>query len=65
MIENPKGVDGQERRMAKNSAIKAKADLEQRFKTAKKYRDDPEILALLGIKQEKPKAKEKKNAIQP
>lgn len=51
-IENPKGNDSQERASARSLAIKGKADLEKRFKTARKYVNDPEIQALLGVKEE-------------
>lgn len=60
MVKNPKGEDSLERSLVKSNSVKALADLENRFKTAKKYKDDPEIQALLGIKKEK--KEEKKNA---
>lgn len=52
MVENPKGKDSQERELIKSLAIKNKANMEERFKTGKKYRDDPEIQTLLGNKPE-------------
>lgn len=54
MAINPKGVDGAERRMVQLNALKSKAQLEERFKTALKYRGDPEIQALFKeVKEEK------------
>lgn len=58
MAENPKGIDSLERTNVKNKAIKNKAMWEERFKTSKKYREDPQIQALIGTA--KPK-KEKKD----
>lgn len=52
MVENPKGVDSQERALVKSLAIKSKANMEEHFKKGRKYRDDPEIKALLEIKPE-------------
>lgn len=46
-VENPKGVDSLERTAARKNAERAKADLENHFKTSKKYANDPEIQALL------------------
>lgn len=57
LIENPKGNDILERESIKQNAIKGKEDIERRFRTAKKYKDDPEIQALLG---NKPKVEETK-----
>jgi len=50
MVENPKGADSQERTLVRNLAIKNKAMMENRFRTASKYRDDEDIKALLGDK---------------
>ena len=67
MAENPKGVDLQEKNLVKAQAIKNKTDLEHRFKTALKYRSDPEIQTLLSStkpkeeKKEEPKKEVKEN----
>jgi len=60
MIENPKGNDSQERASCKSLAIKNKADMEEHFKKGKKYRDDPEIQALLNPKEVKESGKKSK-----
>jgi hypothetical protein len=52
MVENPKGNDSQERALVRGLAKRAKANMENHFKTAMKYKDDPEIKALLGEKEE-------------
>lgn len=52
MAENPVGVDTLQRALVKKNALKAKADLEEHFKNGKKYKNDPEIQELLGIKTE-------------
>ena len=62
MAENPKGVDTLERANVKKSAIIAKANMEEHFRTAKKYRDDPEIQSLINPKPKedgKPKRRDK------
>ncbi len=61
MVENPKGNDGQERRAVRNNAVKSKAEMEHRFKTAKKYRDDPEVQALFSTPKQEKKADVKKS----
>lgn len=53
MIENPSGADIVEKNLVKETAIKTKKDLEYHFKTAPKYRNDPEIEELLGEKEKK------------
>lgn len=60
MVENPTGVDGLERENVRKNAIKAKEDMEEHFKTAPKYRNDPEIQELIGNK-----PKEKEDGIKP
>lgn len=59
-IENPKGVDSQEREAVRINCRNALFDLENRFKTSKKYKDDPEIQALLNPKKET-KSEDKKS----
>lgn len=54
MVENPKGADSQERILVRSLAMKAKKNMEQRFKKARKYQNDSDILKILG---EKPKEK--------
>lgn len=48
LVEDPKGADALEKQLCKETAVKAKADMEKHFKTAPKYKNDPEIQALLG-----------------
>lgn len=63
MCENPKGADSLERNEVQAKAKKTKADLENHFKTAPKYKNDPEIQALLGqpeVKEEKKDGKKSK-----
>lgn len=62
MIENPIGADSQERAMVRKNCMRAKADLEKRFRTAQKYKDDAEIQTLLNpSKPEQVKSEEKKD----
>lgn len=69
LIENPKGADALEKALCKETAIKGKADMEEHFKTARKYKNDPEIKELLGEKPaqevnedaEKPKRRKRNN----
>jgi len=56
-IENPKGVDSQERAMARSNAIRGKANMESHFKTARKYRNDPEVEGLLNLSKPKTETK--------
>lgn len=63
LVENPTGVDLAEKKNVLEQAQKAKANLEQRFKTSKKYKDDPEIKALLGVKEVKEEVKEVKKEV--
>lgn len=53
MVENPKGNDSQERALVRGLAKRAKADMENHFRTGRKYQGDPEILELLNDKPEK------------
>ena len=53
MVENPKGNDSQERALVRGLAKRAKADMENHFRTGRKYQGDPEILELLNGKPEK------------
>jgi len=55
MVENPRGSDSQERNLVRKNAIKNKAMMEEHFRVSRKFKDDPEILELIG---DKPKAKE-------
>jgi len=48
MAINPIGVDTLERANVQRNALKSKAEIEERFKTSRKYKDDPEIQALLN-----------------
>lgn len=48
MVENPKGNDSGERKLCHDLCLKSKLAYEERFKTSRKYRDDPEIQALLN-----------------
>ena len=59
MAINPKGIDGLERANVQKNALKCKAEWEERFKTSKKYKNDPEIQALLG-EEETPEEEEPK-----
>lgn len=59
MSENPIGADSSERDGVRSQAIKSKLDMEERFRTAKKYRDDPEIKELLGEGEKKEEKEEK------
>jgi hypothetical protein len=52
MIENPKGTDLQEKTLVRSLAKKSKANMENHFRTSKKYANDPEIQALLQPKEE-------------
>ena len=52
MAENPIGNDAQERESVKRKALNSKKNLEEHFKKGKKYKNDPEIKKLLGIKEE-------------
>lgn len=60
IIENPKGIDSAERALVRANGQKMKADLENKFKTAPKYANDPEIQELLGKKEEKKDGKKSK-----
>jgi hypothetical protein len=55
MIERPTGVNSAERNSVRNLAKISKAKMEEHFRTAKKYKNDADIKALLG---EKKNAKE-------
>jgi hypothetical protein len=56
MAENPKGKDSEERKNVQILAINSKRNMEKHFKTARKYKDDPDIQKLLGAKDgKKPK----------
>jgi len=48
MCENPRGANALARDIVKARAIKLKAQIEEKFRTSKKYRNDPEIQALIG-----------------
>jgi len=52
MAVNPQGVDSLQRALVRKNAIKAKADMENHFKTTRKYQNDPEILALFQAPEE-------------
>lgn len=58
IIENPPGVDGQEKELIRNNGRKMKANLEKEF-SKDKYSDDKEVQKL--IKKDK-KKKDKKNS---
>lgn len=60
-IENPQGVDALERSAVRINCKNALFDLENRFKTSKKYRDDPEVQALISGKTKKPKEEKKED----
>lgn len=61
MVENPKGADSTERSNVRKKAIIGKAMWEERFKTSKKYSNDEEIRALLGVPKEQPKEEQPKD----
>ncbi len=61
MATNPKGNDSQERTLVRNQAIKNKLNLEEHFKTSKKYQGDEEILAFLNPPELKEVKKDGKN----
>jgi len=61
MIENPRGNDSQERTLVRNQAIKNKLNLEEHFRSSKKYQGDEEILSLLNPKPKEVKKDGKKS----
>ena len=62
LIDNPTGADELERNFVKENAIKSKKNLEDHFRSANKYRGDPDIQKILGFKplEKKPKEEIKK-----
>lgn len=60
LVENPTGADSVERENVRKKAIKSKENLEEHFRTGKKYQGDEEIQALLNPKKEKEDGKRKR-----
>lgn len=52
LVKNPVGTTVQEKDIVRARAKKAVEDWENRFKTSRKYKDDPEIKELLKDKEE-------------
>lgn len=63
LIENPVGGDSQERALVRSNALRAKRNLEEHFKKSNKYRDDPEVKKILGVKEEVIVVKEVKEGV--